>query len=144
MSAVTSCQDYLDSFYTLAAAEPEILGAVYEKVTDNCREALTLEFTTRNLLFTANPDDDTIHVRSEDTSSSNTSEWTRRDAKEPWKSLIGTAFGWGWITINQQGYCDGVLLSFDGVLPTIMLCVIGSGITVRRLVEEEESTVLEK
>jgi hypothetical protein len=145
MSSVTSYQEYLDSFYALASAEPEALGAVYEKVNDKCRVALALQFTTKTLLFTANPDDDTISVRFGNPRSSNTNArslnttaWTRSDARRPWKSLIGAAFGWGWITINQQGYCDGVLLSFDGVLPTIMLCVIRSSITIRRIVEEDQ------
>jgi hypothetical protein len=144
MSVVTSYQDYLDSFYALASAEPEKLVAVYEKITDKCREALALEFTTKTLLFTANPDDDTISVRSEDAPSVNTSAWTRLEAKKPWKSLIETEFGWGWVTINQQGYCDGILLSFAGLSPTIMLCVTGSSITVRRMVEEDDSIVSSK
>jgi len=141
---VKSYQDYLDSFYALTSVEPEILGIVYEKITDECREALALQFKTKRLLFTANPDDDAISVRCEDTPLLNSSAWMRLDAKKPWKSLIGTVFGWGWITINQQGYCDGVLLSFDGLLPTIMLCVIGSSITVRRLLEAEENTTSRK
>jgi hypothetical protein len=144
MSVVTSYQDYLDSFYALASAEPERLVAVYQKITDKCREELALEFTTKTLFFTANPDDDTISVRSEDASSVNTSAWTRLEAKKPWKSLLGAEFGWGWVTINQQGYCDGVLVSFDGLLPTIMLCVTGSSITVHRVVEEDVRIISSK
>jgi hypothetical protein len=144
MSLATSYQDYLDSFYSLASAEPETLTTVSEKIADRCREALALEFTTKRLVFTANPDDDTISVRCEGRPSSNSAAWKRLNATKPWKSLIGAVFGWGWITINQQGYCDGVLLSFNGLLPTIMLCVIGSSITIRRLVDGEENIIPNK
>src|SRR5438045_8387082 len=102
MSLATSYQHYLDSFYALASAEPEIRTTVGEKMADKCREALALEFTTKRLVFTANPDDDTISVRCEGMPSPNSSTWQRRNAKEPWKSRIGAVFGWGWITINQQ------------------------------------------
>jgi hypothetical protein len=134
----------LDTFHALASAQPETLGAVYQKLIDQCREALVLQFTTKSLIFMANPDDDTISVRSKKAPLLNTSAWKRLDPTEPWKSLIGSVFGWGWITINQQGYCDGVLLSFNGLLPTVMLCVIGSSITVRRLVEEDDPIVPSK
>jgi uncharacterized protein DUF6334 len=143
MSAATSYQDYLDSFYALASAEPETLRTVSERIVDKCRAALALEFTTKRLVFAANPDDDTISVRCEGTPSPNSSGWRRINGKTAWKSLIGAAFGWGWITINQQGYCDGVLLSFNGLRPTIMLCVVGSSITIRRLVDVEEDVLSE-
>lgn len=144
MSVETSRQEYLDCFYALATSKPEKLSVVRERVVDKCREALSLEFTTKRLVFTANPDADTIDVRCEDIQSSNSSAWKRANAREPWKSLIGSAFRWGWITVNQQRYCDGVILSFDDLLPTIMLYVIGSSITVRRLVDGEENIVSRK
>jgi Family of unknown function (DUF6334) len=141
MSLATSYQNYLDSFYSLTSAEPETLTTVSEKIVDKCRAALALEFTTRRIVFTASPDDDTISVRCEGIPSSNSSTWRQINAKEPWKSLIGAVFGWGWITINQQGYCDGVLLSFDGLSPAIMLCVVASSIAIRRLVDAEENNI---
>jgi hypothetical protein len=52
----------------------------------------------------------------------------RRKHSEPWRNLIGQAFGWGWITINQQDALDGILLSFDGIIPLVMLNVIASSI----------------
>ena len=144
MSVETSYQEYLDCFYALTTSKPETLSVVREKIADRCREALSLEFTTKRLLFTANPDDDTIDVRCEDIPSANSSAWKPLSAKEPWKSLIGSAFGWGWIAVNQQGYCDGIILSFDDILPTIMLYVLGSSITVRRLVDGEDHVVSRK
>src|SRR5207245_1950080 len=94
---------------------------------------------TKCLRFTASPDDDTITVRCEDNSSLDTLGWTCLDWKEIWQSLIATTFGWGWVTINQQGYCDGVLLSFNGMQPTIMLGVAGSSITINRIIAEDDT-----
>ena len=52
-------------------------------------------------------------------------------SNEPWVNFIGKVFGWGWITLNQQGYCDGVLLSFEQVVfPEVALNVIASSIKV--------------
>jgi hypothetical protein len=138
MSLITTYHDSLDCFYALASTGPERLGAVYEKVTQNCRVTLALRLTTKMLCFTADANHDTIRGRLENARCLDTT-WRRLDAKKPWSALIGAAFGWGWITINQQGYCDGVLLSFNGHLPTLLLSVVGSSITIRRLVEEDES-----
>lgn len=55
-------------------------------------------------------------------------------ASEPWQKLIGKECGWTWVTINQQGYRDGVLLSFSGIVPSVMLHVIASSIEVFRIV----------
>jgi hypothetical protein len=98
-----------------------------------------LRFNTKCLRFTANPDDNTMMVRGEDASSLDTLGWTCLDCKEPWQSLIARSFGGGWVTINQQGSCDGVLLSFNGMQPTIMLGVVGSSLTINRIIDEHDA-----
>jgi hypothetical protein len=47
-----------------------------------------------------------------------------------WKSLLGKECGWTWVAVNQQGFCDSVMLSFDGVVPTVLLHVIASSIEI--------------
>ncbi|MGB9468286.1 MAG: DUF6334 family protein, partial [Candidatus Acidiferrum sp.] len=47
---------------------------------------------------------------------------------EPWGSFIGKPFGWGWIIINQQGYCDGILLRVSGITQVMFLNVVASSI----------------
>jgi hypothetical protein len=133
MQARSKSQEILELFYTFAAKEPEALQGVYEKVVDTCRESLVLQFTNQSLFVTADPDDDTIRVHYEDNPSLDAGVWTRLDSGEPWHALLGSTFGWGWVAINQQGYCDGVLLSFDGIVPTLLLSVIASSITVSRI-----------
>jgi hypothetical protein len=51
-------------------------------------------------------------------------------AVTPWKKLLGKEIGWTWVAINQQGYCDSIMLSFDGIIPTVLLHVIASSIEV--------------
>lgn len=48
----------------------------------------------------------------------------------PWKKLLGKECGWTWVATNQQGYCDSVMLSFDGIVPTVLIHVIASSIEV--------------
>jgi hypothetical protein len=58
-----------------------------------------------------------------------------RNGKSPWKSLIG---GDGSQSTNKV-IANGVLLSFNGLLLTIMLCVVACSITIQQLVNVEEN-----
>jgi len=40
------------------------------------------------------------------------------------------SFGWGWLTINQQGYIDGDMLSFAGITPRLLITVVASSLKV--------------
>jgi Family of unknown function (DUF6334) len=53
--------------------------------------------------------------------------------REPWSAVIGRRFGWGWVMVNQQGYLDGVLLSFGGVMPEVLIAVVASGLKVKNI-----------
>jgi hypothetical protein len=44
--------------------------------------------------------------------------------------LMGKELGWTWAATNQQGYCDSVMMSFEGIIPTVLLHVIASSIEV--------------
>ena len=45
---------------------------------------------------------------------------------EPWAGLLAKPFFWGWIALNQQGYLDGILIIFDGVIPQVLRTVAAS------------------
>ncbi|HEY2910374.1 MAG TPA: DUF6334 family protein [Gemmataceae bacterium] len=47
-----------------------------------------------------------------------------------WNTLIGKNCEWSWVAWNQQGYRDSLMLSFDGAVPTVLLCVMASSIEV--------------
>jgi hypothetical protein len=93
-------------------------------------DQIALEFDSRFLVIRCNASDDTIDL-------SIPEEFLDANSVghlEPWSELIGKRFGWGWVTINQQGYLDGVLLSFDGITPTLLIMAIASSLHIRRIV----------
>lgn len=133
MNLVASAGTNLDVFHAFGASEPQHLEEVYERLEDGCKITLILKFQEKCLIFSAEPDDDTISV--EDSNSIDVSVYRRIDSSELWRPLIGKQFGWGWITVNQQGYCDGVMLSFEGIRPRILLSVAASSLHTFQIVE---------
>lgn len=87
-------------------------------------ERLLLVFGAESLYLLCDPEMDVIDVAfGPAEASGDASDLT---ADPAWSRFIGKEFFWGWFTINQQGYTDGVLLSFDGVVPEIGVNVIAS------------------
>jgi hypothetical protein len=90
-------------------------------------DRLVLGFGAVTLVISADENDDTVNI-----TLSETPDLAGLDIShlEPWRNLTGRPFGWGWVTVNQQGYCDGLLLSFGGIVPLLALNVIASSIKV--------------
>ena len=105
------------------------LRKVRYKYSESSLQGVTLSFESLSLIIQANGADDTI-ILSVAGSSESVSEEIEVSSLAPWCNLIGMPFGWGWITINQQGYCDGVQLSFQDIRPQLLLNVIASSIKV--------------
>ena len=108
--------------------EMQALVAVWRFDVDGCFDRIVFEFASHGLTIAAEPGDDTVILSA--------TPFERKggvDVSESWQDLIGAVFWWGWIAVNQQGYCDGVLLSFDGIDPQVLLNVIASSIVVRRI-----------
>ena len=114
----------LDNFKRI---DGEILRNVWRVREEGCLVRVILDFGQISLTIGARPEDDTVEL------------WTHQGAtvaktgvdaikSEPWSSFVGKPFDWGWVTINQQGYCDGVLLSFGGITPQMLLNVAASSI----------------
>jgi hypothetical protein len=98
-----------------------------------CLDRVILNFGLVSLIVAAAANDDSI-----DFVISKTADLTampRQDVSESvfWKESVGQPFGWGWVTVNQQGYCDGLLISFGGMEPQIIANVIASSIRLRRV-----------
>ncbi len=106
------------------------LKAVWKIYTDGSLDKLVLDFGTVSLIVVADGNDDSIEITAADTPDVCNTDGVDGSDLEPWNSFIGRPFGWGWITINQQGYCDGLLLSFGGIVPQLVLNVIASSIKV--------------
>jgi hypothetical protein len=104
-------------------AQGKQLTAVLRRDTDEGEEMI-LAFGMDGLFFACDEDLDKLTLRFEELSDIEDVEDLTTDAA--WNRFLGKEFFWGWLTINQQGYNDGALLSFDGVVPEIGLNVVAS------------------
>jgi hypothetical protein len=106
------------------------LQSVWQCGTEGSLDRVALDFDGASLVILADENDDSIDITlSEQTDQRNISDVDASDL-DPWRGFVGMPFGWGWVTVNQQGYCDGVLLSFGGIFPQIALNVVASSIKV--------------
>jgi hypothetical protein len=104
------------------------LRAVWRVYAEECLDKVVLGFDKDSLLVEAEPYDDSIVFHLISNKDLNANGWIDASHSEPWSGFIGEPFGWGWITINQQDALDGVLLSFGGITPKLMLNVMASSI----------------
>jgi hypothetical protein len=116
------------------------LKGVWKIYTDGSLDKLVLEFDTVSLIVVADGNDDSIDITATGTPDLRNTDGVDGSHLEPWKNFIGRPFGWGWITINQQGYCDGLLLSFGGIVPQLFLNVIASSIKVSTIKGSEDKS----
>ncbi len=123
-------QSCLDAFQELTLKEEQRLEEVWQRVEEGCRELVALKFSAGVLTFEVDADTDTVEARFQETEAFNPAGLTRADADAPWLSLMRRSFGWGWVAINQQGYHDGVLLSFDGLEPSVLLVAAASALRI--------------
>jgi hypothetical protein len=87
-----------------------------------------LDFEQLSLVIKAKPDDDTIEIAVERDADISSRTYIDASISYPWRKFVGEPFGWGWIAINQQGFCDGALLSFHGIKPQLLLNVVASSL----------------
>lgn len=106
----------------------ERLRSVWRVYHEGNLDKIVLGFDQDSLVVEADAEDDTIAFHVIRNSDRDTAGWVDTSRSEPWNRFIGEMFGWGWITINQQDALDGILLSFDGITPQVMLNVMASSI----------------
>ncbi len=104
------------------------LRSVWRIYVEECLDKIVLGFDQDSLVVKAEPEDDTIVFHLISNNDRNTYGWIDASHSELWSGFIGKKFGWGWIIINQQDALDGILLSFDGITPQLMLIVMASSI----------------
>lgn len=117
----------LDAFHLI---DEKCLQAVWHAYTEGSLERRALDFGQISLMVVADENDDSLDVTVAGTTGLRKAGCVDASRLEPWRGVIGKRFGWGWVTVNQQGYCDGLLLSFGGIVPQIALNVIASSIKV--------------
>ncbi|HEX8163948.1 MAG TPA: DUF6334 family protein [Pyrinomonadaceae bacterium] len=104
------------------------LRGVWRVYKEGSLDKIILGFDRHSLVVEAVSDDDTIAFHLIDNNDREMDGWIDAGHSEPWSGFIGETFGWGWITISQQDALDGVLLSFGGITPQVMLNVMASSI----------------
>ena len=134
------CQVNLDAFHDLSSGNPEMLCEVHERARDGCVDRLFLVFSTKTLIFDVDENDDTIIVSSESEVVLKKRGLSDQTDSEKWRRFVGRPFGWGWIIVNQQGYCDGALLSFGNLHPAVLLEVVASSIEVKNIGSDPGTT----
>ena len=114
--------------------EDATLRAVRHVWTEDSLDRIILDFGSRCLVIAADQNDDTVDI-SVATTIEERCAGDDSSHSAAWASLLGKKFFWGWVTVNQQGYCDGVLLSFDGIKPQIFLNVIASSFNISSITD---------
>lgn len=117
----------LDVFHSLGEAALHLVAYFH---ADGCLNKLVFSFGPKSLVVVADEDEDTVAISIANTDVLELSVASDVSATPLWRPLLGKPFGWGYIVINQQGYCDGLLLSFGGIRPNVLLNVIASSIRV--------------
>ena len=109
------------------------LRAVWQASTAACLDRIIFDFDPLSLVVSAMQDDDSIDFNVVVAATVDRTGGIDASQLPAWKDLINAPFGWGWVTVNQQGYCDGLLLSFRGIVPQVVLNVTASSILVGRI-----------
>jgi hypothetical protein len=119
--------------------EPYCLHDVCEKVVDGRRDEIVLDFGDSFLSFVVEPDHDTVACRFHDKPFVSKRSFRRVGTESPWSQYIDKECGWTWLAVNQQGYWDTVLISFDAVIPNVALNVMASSFYVFQLGSTDQS-----
>lgn len=127
ISTAKSLEPMLTKFLLVSSLT---LQSVWGVRDEGCLDRLILDFGKSLLVITVDKDDDSIDFWVEGSTDSERSGWVEVSGSPPWSEHVTKLFGWGWITVNQQGYCDGLLLGFGDIGPHIVLNVIASSINV--------------
>lgn len=117
----------------------QTLQAVWRVYTDESLDKIILEFDNDSLIVEAEPADDTVKLQVYNGVVNKIFTAVDANHTQPWIDYLGEVFGWGWITINQQDAFDGILLSFGGITPQIMLNVMASSIKESKIHEYKVS-----
>ena len=119
---------------------PYRLQAAYELVTDGCREEIVLDWGDSHLVVLVDADWDSFNAHFHGHAFAPTADYQAIGACSPWDRLVGKECDWTWVALNKQGYCDLIVLSFDAILPQVLLHAIASSIEVFKVSGREPTT----
>lgn len=117
--------------------EPYVLRDVHERMIEGCRGELVLQWDNGFLLFRADSDTDSLEVEYQEGAFASSGKYRSLRSSSPWSEYIGKSCGWTWLAVDQEGYWDSALLSFDDIIPNVLLNVTASSIGVFSIVQRE-------
>ena len=110
------------------------LQAVRKIHEEGCFTKLILGFGSVTFVVTAEQDDSVAYEIFSTAGDPASLGGVDVSSEEPWRHFLGKNFSWGWVTVNQQGYSDGVMLSFEEIVfPEVVVNVIASSLEVGRV-----------
>jgi len=126
-----------EALFPFLSAFHDVSGLALRAVTmgrsDGLLTHIALDFESKSLMVRADGEDDTVEICSIDSPRSERLQENDASNVYPWENLIGQELGWGWVTVNQQGYLDGIVLSFGGVTPQFLITVAASELKVSEI-----------
>jgi Family of unknown function (DUF6334) len=126
-----------EALFPLLSAFHDVNGLTLKAVSSRSSEespaSIVLDFGQKCLVVRANGKDDTVEFWSTDSPFSEGVPKNDTSNMLPWRGFIGREFGWGWVTVNQQGYLDGIVLSFGGITPQLLITVVASSLKVAEI-----------
>jgi len=133
MIAIAQPSSGLDPLLFPDREEPYHLREVYEKIIYGCRDEIILDLADCFLRIALDRDSDTITAEFHGNPFGSKRGYRRIGSTSPWKAFLNQECGWTWLAINQQGYRDSILISFEGIVPNVLLNVMASSIYVFKI-----------
>jgi hypothetical protein len=109
------------------------LQTVWQIQDETSLARIIFDFDQLSLIVSADANDDSVDLEFGNQTNLDKTGYVDASQLRPWKDFVGLPFGWGWITVNQQGYCDGLLLSFGNIVPQLVLNVVASSIKIGKI-----------
>jgi uncharacterized protein DUF6334 len=120
----------LSTFHQLSGLT---LRVVRQHLVEGCLVSIVLDFESKALILRADEADDSVEFSVAGFPDSNRNQGDDVSQVHPWSHFIQRTFGWGWVTVNQQGYLDGLVLSFGDITPDLIVTVEASSLKVRAI-----------
>ena len=115
---------------------PFVVKHVWQRVIDDCRSDVLLDFGDGFLQIHIDENDDSLSAQYMDSATfadnlfESGSTWSGFPECREW---LGNSCVLTWQAVNSQGYCDSFLVAFDGIVPQMMLHGVASSIELFRI-----------
>jgi hypothetical protein len=118
---------------------PYLLHSVHEFLADGCHEEIVFDWGDSHLIVRVDGEFDTLVPDFHEQQFVPTGAYRDIGACSPWSWLLGKECDWTWVAVNKQGYRDLIILSFDIMLPQVILHAAASSIEVLTISKEYET-----